>query len=252
MLAKYIILIAGGFIAGIVNTVAGSGSVFSLSALIFFGLPPSVANATNRVGVVFQNLFGLGTYAKQGEFKFKNLDPKLLIASVIGALTGSYNAVKIPDDQLKPVLAGVMIFMLIITLLNPKKLMDRSMSKNSSKGKSLLKYAVFFAVGFYGSFLQVGIGVLLLLSLHAFTDLNFKHANIIKLVFAFIFVIPALAMMSINGLVDWKLGIIMSTGQSIGAYVGANFISKTPSAEKIIKWSLVLVLSLVLLKIIFF
>ena len=78
------ISIAAGFLSGIINTLAGSGSVFTLPVLLYLGLPAHIANGTDRVGILAQTFVGGWMLYVKGGLKFKN-DIKHILPTVIGS-----------------------------------------------------------------------------------------------------------------------------------------------------------------------
>jgi uncharacterized membrane protein YfcA len=84
----YLLAIAAGILAGIINTLAGSGSLVTLPMLIFLGLPPSVANGTNRVGVIVQNIVGIGTFRRKGALDATGTAVRQTTCTAVGNSTG--------------------------------------------------------------------------------------------------------------------------------------------------------------------
>ena len=87
-LIRYGILLLAGLAAGIINTLAGGGSLLTLPVLIFMGLPPYVANGTNRIGIVIQALVGTAGYRSKGVSTFP-FNIYLGIAALFGSLIGA-------------------------------------------------------------------------------------------------------------------------------------------------------------------
>ena len=109
-----------GFLAGIVNTLAGGASIFTLSTLLFFGLPATVANGTNRLGILVQNLTGAYTFHREGKLDLKG-SLRFLIPSLLGAIIGAWQATDIEAETLELVVGLLMTGVLILMLFNPKR-----------------------------------------------------------------------------------------------------------------------------------
>ncbi|MBM3421054.1 MAG: sulfite exporter TauE/SafE family protein, partial [Bacteroidetes bacterium] len=84
----YLILVLAGIIAGFVNTLAGSGSLLTLPLLMFIGLPPTVANATNRIGVLVQSAVSSASFRHQKTFRFRE-SVWFVVPSVLGSILGA-------------------------------------------------------------------------------------------------------------------------------------------------------------------
>ena len=217
----YIILavIGVGFVAGFINTLAGSGSLLTLPMLMFLGLPANVANGTNRIGILFQSIVASGSFKQK-----KVLDVKvglwLGIPSVIGAIAGSVWAVNLTDEIMSIFIGILLVVMFFIILYKP----DAWIKENAGKIKekpSVLQILIFFVIGLYGGFIQAGVGFFLLGGLVLGAGYDLVKANAIKVFLTLLFTIPALIVFIINHQVNFLLGIILAVGSMMGAYVGA-------------------------------
>ncbi|MGE0326381.1 MAG: sulfite exporter TauE/SafE family protein, partial [Polyangiaceae bacterium] len=112
-------MIAAGIAAGVLNVMAGGGSMFTLPVLILLGLPASVANGTNRVAVLMQSVSGVYAFQKSGKLDSKAVLP-VLLPTALGSLVGSFSASRLPEGLLKPFLLGTMIAMATLLALRPK------------------------------------------------------------------------------------------------------------------------------------
>jgi len=112
------LLVVTGFIAGVINTLAGGGSNLTIPALMVMGLPADVANATNRVGVFLQSVAGVRGFHRHGKLDSHDTVP-VLIPNLLGGLLGAVLAAAIPVSFLKPLLLGTMIAMSLLILLRP-------------------------------------------------------------------------------------------------------------------------------------
>ncbi|PJA98253.1 MAG: hypothetical protein CO128_08280, partial [Ignavibacteriales bacterium CG_4_9_14_3_um_filter_30_11] len=154
-----IILFGVGLIAGFINVNAGGGSSLTLPVLIFLGLDSALANGTNRVSLIIQNLTAVQSFKKEEYHQF-NTSLKLALFTLPGAITGAFLAVKIDDILFQKILGVVMIGIIISMLFNKKN------SKTNKNGLiTWIGYLSMFGIGFYGGFIQVGVGFLLMASL---------------------------------------------------------------------------------------
>jgi len=211
-------LLGAGVVAGIVNTLAGGGSLVSLAALLFAGLPADAANATNRVAVLLQS----GTAAQR--FRAKGvLDPEhawvYVPATCLGAIVGARLSVDIDEALFRQVIGVAMLLILALMWLKPKQWLE-----GRQGGRELpawLRHLVFLAIGGYGGFLQAGVGVFLLSGLVLANGMDLVRGNAVKAVLVLCFTLPSLAIFLWEGLVVWAPGLVLATGSILGAVVGA-------------------------------
>ena len=211
-------LLAGvGLIAGILNILAGGGSLLTLPMLIFIGLPASTANGTNRIAIFCQNIFAISGFRKRGVFPIK-----LALICTIPALVGSYFgatlAINIDDVLFKKILGLIMIGVMVFTALDPVKNLKIEEGKMSALRLAFL-LVTFFGVGIYGGFVQAGVGFIIIagLLLHG---LDLVRINAVKVIVIFAFTIVALAVFIAHGEVDYGLGLALAAGNSVGGIIG--------------------------------
>ena len=215
-------LLAGiGFVAGVINTIAGGGSLLTLPMLIFMGLPPAVANGTNRIGIFIQCITSMAG------FKSKGIKPSLFgvylgISAFIGSIIGAQIAIDIKGDVFNKILAVVMVFVVIFMVFKPKvkteDLIDRI------QGKHLwLSVLAFFFIGIYGGFIQAGVGIFILLALSSINHLSLVKSNAIKVLVVSIYTIGALAIFIYNQQIDFLYGFILAIGNAIGGWVASRW-----------------------------
>ena len=213
----YLLLIVAGFLAGIVNTIAGGGSFLTLPALMLFGLPPQVANGTNRVAVLFSSASATLTFHKHGHLD-RRAAARLTVPTLLGVPVGALLAIKLPPSAFEGLFGAVFLLMAALLLLNPKRLIKKEIRKERS---SLLMFAIFFGIGIYVGFIQAGMGILLLLAMSLLNTGDLVASNAIKNLIGFLVTLAATVMFTIYGLVEWLPGLIMATGNVIGGIVGA-------------------------------
>ena len=237
-----IILFAVGAVAAFINVNAGGGSSLTLPALIFLGLDPSVANGTNRVAILFQNVSAVYAFKKEKFYELKN---SLILSALTlpGAIAGAIIAVKISDDLFEKILAVVMIF-IIITMLLPKKKTDKTKIDFTIDWKITLSMIV---VGFYGAFIQVGVGFLLMASFQYLMKLDLIRVNMHKVFVVFVFTIPALIVFILTDNINWYYGLTLAAGNVVGGWWGAKLSVK--KGEKLIKFVLIVAILIMALKL---
>jgi len=232
-----------GVLAGFINVNAGGGSTLTLPMLIFLGLDGTVANGTNRIAILFQNISAIFSFKNQNHSQFK-LSFKLALFTLPGAIIGAYSATTISNQMFEKILAIIMIGV-IITMILPKK--SVTAITNLTRKQNFYVYLAMFGVGFYGGFIQVGVGFLLMASLHYLMKQSLVFVNMHKVFIVLIYTIPALLIFIYSDNVDWGYGITLACGNVIGAWWGAKFSIK--GGEKYIKIVLIIAVSLMSLKL---
>ena len=240
-----IIAIGGGFLAGIINTLAGSGSAITLSILseVLF-LSPLIANGTNRVGVFAQTLISTATFYRHGKLPL-NAYWSYIIPTVIGAIVGVWAAVSVSNEQFKFIFRILLVLMLVTILVKPSRWLI------NQDDHFVLPYwislPVFLALGFYGGFIQMGMGVFYLAILVLASRIPIIRANAIKLFVIAIYSVFVLALFQYRGMINWEIGLIMASGQSLGGWLTARYASKS---EKAAVWAYRLLVFIVIWAII--
>lgn len=241
----YGLAIAAGMLAGVVNTLAGSGSLVTLPLLVFLGLPPHLANGTNRIGVTIQNIVSLATLKRHGALELQG-SPWYVVPTLIGAAVGASVAVDIDERMLELAIGGIMAVMLVVLLVNPKRWLEpRELNGERPRWWVLLG---FVGIGFYGGFIQAGVGILLLIGLVMGAGLGAMHANAIKLFLTLLFTAVSLAIFAWNEQVVWSVGLVVAVGQACGAYLGARFLAESDAAAVWIRRVLIAVVAVSCLK----
>lgn len=237
----YLIAIGGGFLAGIINTLAGNGSAITLTILTeVLGLPGNIANGTNRVGVFFQSTASSLAFWKEGKLKLQN-SWLYIVLTVIGAIGGVYVATQISNESFKIVFKFLMVFMLIVVLVKPKRWLKST--DEIFKLNIFIAIPLFLALGFYGGFIQMGMGVFFLAAMVLIARYNIIEANAVKIFVVFVYTIFVLAIFHWNGLIDWKIGGVIAIGQTVGGYVTAIWASRFKQADR---WAYYLLVFIVL------
>jgi hypothetical protein len=213
--AEIALLIAGGLVAGTINTLAGGGSLLTVPLLVLCGLPGNLANGSNRVGVLAQNLFAVWSFRAQGISDLRRSLP-VLAPLVVGSLVGAGVVSRISDDHFEKAFGVVMLLLLFPTFLQ-RRSAAASPAVPWSRGTTSF---VFFLIGIYGGAFQAGVGLLLLLALNH-TGLDLVRANALKVAIVGVLTAAALPVFIANGQVAWLPAALLATGYSAGGALGA-------------------------------
>ena len=214
----YLILavIAAGFAAGFINTLAGSGSLVTLPLLIFLGLPANIANGTNRVAILLQNVVAVSSFHRQDRLDLRG-SVILALPAVAGAILGAQIAVNLDETTLERTIGVLMLFMLIVILVQPKRWLQGHLDRLEG-WPTWWQFALFFLIGVYGGFIQAGVGIFLLAGLVLAVGYDLVRANAVKVAVVLLFTISALVVFIRNGQVVWGIGLLLGVGNMLGAW----------------------------------
>ena len=234
-----LIAICGAF-SGFVATLAGLGSVLTLYVLIeVVGLDADIANGTNRIGIMAMTLMALPTFYKKGHLNFKK-SWWIILSIFIGALGGAILAAKYVDNaDFKDIFKYLLLLMLVMVLTNPKKWI-RVTDYNYEMSKWLLP--IFVLMGFYAGFIQVGTGVFFVVFLALAGRYSLVDANGIKLAAIALYTLACIGIFALENKINWQIGIVLATGQGLGAYIAAKFATTYPKSNGFVRYLLIVML----------
>ncbi|MBN1271174.1 MAG: sulfite exporter TauE/SafE family protein [Candidatus Aminicenantes bacterium] len=224
-----ILLFAIGAVAGFINVNAGGGSTLTLPALIFLGLEGSLANGTNRVAIFIQNIFAVTSFKKSNVHGFK----ESLIYSLFtlpGAVSGALLATRVSHTAFQRILGGVLLFVVFSMFISRGY---KKGNKTTRHPKSWLIYPALFGIGFYGGFVQAGVGFLFMAALYHLLRIDLVTVNMHKVFIILIYTLPTLFIFAWTGNIDLKLGLILAAGNALGGWWGARAAVK--GGEKVIR-----------------
>ncbi len=244
----YPVLIVVGCIVGVINTLAGGGSLITLPILIFLGLPSNVANGTNRIGLIMNAFSANMGYKSKGVSTYP-FSIYIGLFALIGSLIGAYIAVDINDKLFNRILSVIMIIVILLILTGPKTsivgLSERLNGKNL-----VVSCFVFFLIGIYGGFVNAGIGLIIMLFLNLYNKMNLIRVNATKSVVILIYTIGAFLTFLFNDLVNFGYGFALGFGTLFGAWWSSRY--SVVKGEGIIKIFLLISVILLSIKLWFF
>ena len=247
-LAEIILLMGAGLFAGFINTVAGGGSLISMPLLIFMGLPPVEANASNRVALLLQNIFALQGFRSKGVSVFPYAYWPAITATA-GAIVGAYIAVDIGGRLFNRILAVVMLLVIVLTVLKPY-LFNQKINEVFSIRRNTASILLFFGVGVYGGFVQAGVGFLVIAVLTGVHGLNMSKTNSIKVFVILCYTIIALVVFFIEGKIRWQYGLTLAVGNATGGWIASRW--SVGKDDRIIRMILVVTVLALAVKLWFF
>ena len=216
-LAAALGLAAVGFVASVLNVVAGGGSFLTLPALIFLGLPAREANATNRVGVVAQNVGAVWAFHRHGVLDWR-WALAISVPGLLGAGIGAALALRVPDKDLQRFLALTMVVMTLWTLFAPKATAG---GEPRAPARTWQVYGFSLLVGLYAGFVQAGVGFLFL-ALTTMAGLDLLRGNAAKVLSILCQTLLSLVIFAASGTVRWPEGVALAVGSAAGSLLGVH------------------------------
>lgn len=235
---EIVILVVSGLMVGFINTLAGGGSIISLSVLMFLGLPANVANGTNRIAILIQNIGAVGSFRQQ-----KVLDHKkgfwLAIPATLGSVIGAYIAVDLNEEIIEKAIAIVMLIMMIVILYKPNRWLKGEIELQN-KPINFWQVILFFAIGIYAGFLHMGVGYALLAGIVLGAGYDLVKANAIKVLIVLIWSPVVLIVFILNDQVNFLYGIVLAIGNITGALIASRLAVKKGAA--FVRWVIIVVI----------
>ena len=210
-----VILIAAGFAAGFINTLAGGGSAITIPILTEI-VGVNVANGTNRIAILVANIGAIAGFQRGRAIPWERM-PRLVTPAVIGAVMGAWVATGVSAGAMRRVFASVILLIAISAIYRPSRWLENRQQSLREPWSSL----VFLAIGFYGGFVQAGVGLLLLTGLVFGGGLDLVKGNAAKVVIVAAYTPVALLIFASAAQVDVAVGAVLATGQVGGAYTAS-------------------------------
>jgi len=239
-LATIIFLFVAGALGGALNSVAGGGSFIAFPALLFTGVPPIPANATNTIALWTGAAASGGAYRKRLDIPRRVLIP-LLSASVVGGIVGAFLLLRTPAHTFMRVLPWLTLGATLLFAFGKKLAAGRRSVIEHDTATPALAAATLFqlCVGVYGGYFGGGMGIVMLAMLAVLGMTDIHAMNALKSVMGSVINGVAVVTFVVAGAIYWRPGIVMIAGGIAGGYLGAHYAMKMPQAW--IRWFVVLV-----------
>lgn len=239
----FVILFAVAALAGGIDAIAGGGGLLTIPALLWAGLSPLQALATNKLQASFGSFTATYTYTRQG--LINPLEHRLAIAlTLIGAVFGAWVVQQIDSSFLAKLIPILMIAFALYFMFSPK-LGDQERHQRISK--TMFAVTAGFGIGFYDGFFGPGTGTFFVIAFVTLLGYSLPRATGGTKLLNFTSNIASLILFSFSGQVLWLLGLGMGLGQIIGSYLGSKLAIKHGS--RLIRPLLVIISLLVSLRL---
>lgn len=241
------LLFVVGIVGGFVNVIAGGGSLLTVPVMVFLGLPGPVANGTNRIGILAQSFTSIVTFARR-DFRDFRLSLSLSACAIPGAVVGALLGVHLEGIWFNRAVALVMVGVLLAMQFDHGSA-QRPRDYQPTRRQLLCGHFLMVAVGFWGGFIQIGVGFIIMPILNRVMGLDLVKTNMHKVFIVAAYTIVALLIFASQVELLWLVGLALAAGNAIGGYLGAHFsISK---GERLIRLVLNLVLVAFIIKLLF-
>lgn len=241
------LLVAVGVISGFLNVIAGGGSLLTVPVMVFLGIPGPVANGTNRIAILAQNAAAIATFARRGLSEFR-LSLSLSACAIPGAVVGALLGVHLDGVWFNRALAVTMVGVMLIMHFD-KGAAKHDANHQPTRRQMFQGHLLMLGVGFWGGFIQVGVGFIIMPVLNRVMGLDLVRTNMHKVFIIGAYTIAALLVFASQIELLWIIGIALAVGHAIGGYFGAHFSIR--GGEKLIRTILNLVLIAFVIKLLF-
>ncbi len=241
---QYLLLMGLGVVAGFLNVMAGGGSLLTVPVMIFMGIPGPVANGSNRIAILVQNITAIATFFRHGYSDFK-LSLSLAMCAVPGAILGALFGTQLDGVWFNRTLAIIMLGVMLIMAFG--KSPTEGPRPPVSRKRLLWGHALMVAVGFYGGFIQLGVGFLIMPVLNRVIGLNLVQVNMHKVFIIGSYTLAALIVFALRVEIMWLLGATLAIGYAAGAWLAVHTTLRR--GERGIKIVLNVVLALFIVKL---
>jgi uncharacterized membrane protein YfcA len=214
-------IFAAGVVAGAINTVVGSGTLFTFPVLLAFGYPPVVANVSNTVGLVPGSVAGAIGYRRELGGQRRRALP-LAGASALGGLIGAILLLSLPASAFKAIVPVFIAIALVLIVLQPRlnRILDQRRTSVRERAGPLGTASV-FASGVYGGYFGAAQGILLLAILGLSLDDDLQRINALKVVLAGLVNLVAGIVFVCAAHIAWLPALLIAAGSTIGGVLGA-------------------------------
>jgi uncharacterized membrane protein YfcA len=231
VLLEILFLFIAGVLGGVINSIAGGGSFITFPALLFVGIPPVSANATNT----FASCFGYlsGTYAFRGDIrKHRKSLPLFVLTGLAGGIAGAWLLLQTPEALFREAIPWLLLLATLMFVFGGRlNLALRQVAehhRHASLAGRLLLILLLFGVSLYGGFFNAGLGIIILsyLALAGYSDI---HAmNGLKLLLSSVISLIAILLFVFDGVIAWYQGTLVLLGTLVGGYVAAHASRSLP------------------------
>ena len=232
---EVILIIAAGFLGGMLNAVAGGGSFITLPALIFVGVPPVMANATGTAALLPGYIASAWRFRKDIEFPANLSFKTLSIISILGGSLGATILLFTSEQIFSSLIPWLILIATLLFILGPRLLPKKQAKDQHTESKQIshtnskvMAFLVMFFVCAYGGYFNGGLGIILLAALALLGQTNLLGMNGIKNYVSALLTAIAVLVYAAGGVIEYKYLVIMGIAAIVGGYAGAALAYRIP------------------------
>ena len=214
-----IILVVAGLLAGMVNAIAGGGTLISFPALVWLGLPPIMANATATLTALPGYVGSAWAYrhdiSAEGRLRLRNI----IVIAALGGLAGAGLLLITPGDAFVGIVPWLLLTATLLFAIGPR-LVELVRAKGLTIGPGLSAFAIFLVAG-YGGYFNGGLGIMLLAVFSLIGFQNLHGMNGLKNLLSAVLSLVSVTTYATAGLIAWESAAILAISTTIGGYIGA-------------------------------
>lgn len=216
---QILLLALVGVAAGWLNVMAGGGSLLTVPVMLFMGIPGPVANGTNRIAILAQNISAVTAFRRQGFSDFR-LSLSLSAAASLGAWGGASVGVHLDGEWFDRVLALVMIGVMVLMATGHDRVKPTAAA--AEPRNLALGHLLMVGAGFWGGLIQIGVGFILMPILHRVLGLDLVRVNMHKVFIVLVYTVVALVVFAAQVELLWAVGAALALGNATGGWLGAH------------------------------
>jgi uncharacterized membrane protein YfcA len=235
------LLLGAGIVCGFLNAAASSGSALTLPLLLMLGLPPGVANGTNRLPVLVGMASAFWQFQRAGAIPW-SFTLRLLPVFLLSALAGSGLATILPMDQIRVLVHVALVLAFLLVLLKPQRWLAPKDAFDAGQRPSIVLQLCIAVVGLWTGLIVLDAATYLLVSLVLIGGLSLQQASAVKVVLIGFSTVISLIVFIHGGEVNWQMAVPLMLGSSLGGWLGAS-LALGPQARLWIYRLLLLALS---------
>jgi uncharacterized protein len=226
-------IFGAGIVAGTINTVVGSGTLFTFPVLLAFGYAPVTANVSNTVGLVPGSVAGAIGYREELRGQQRRAIP-LAAASLLGGIVGAILLLSLPASAFTAIVPAFIAIALVLIVLQPR--LSRALAARRARPRTTdragpVGTAATFGSGVYGGYFGAAQGILLLSILGlSFEGESLQRINALKVVLAGLVNLVAGVVFIFSAHVAWLAALLIAVGSTIGGVLGARYGRRLPPA----------------------
>ncbi|OUS22103.1 hypothetical protein A9Q95_03455 [Rhodobacterales bacterium 59_46_T64] len=232
-----LVLVAAGFVAGILNAVAGGGTFLTFPALVYVGLPVVTANATATLAALPGYLGSAYAFRREVQTEGPMGLKAIVITAAIGGVLGGGLLLVTSNDLFSGLVPWLLLLATVLFGAGPWILRQLKKRGAGQAGVGISTAAV-FAVSLYGGYFNGGLGIILLATFGMLGYVNIHGMNGIKTLLSAVISVVATVAFIAAGLIAWQEAAVMMVSSAAGGYVGAQAARRITRTD-LLRWGIV-------------